>query len=93
MEAHDMGRFYKLLPKLGVQLEGFSRRGLEPHSPQQITTYLTELGSNPYKVTDATIEQGLPQLPSDYTLDMAPHDAEILHELSRMKHSAQEKTK
>ena len=88
MEVHDVGKFYKLLPKLGVQLEGFSRRGLEPHSLQQITTYLTELGSNPPIVTDATIEQGLPQLPSDYTLDMAPHDAEILHELSRMKNSA-----
>ena len=69
MEVHDMVRFYKLLPKLGVQLEGFSRRGLEPHSLQQIATYLTELGSNPCRVTDATIEQGLPQLPSDYTLD------------------------
>ena len=80
--------FYKLLPKLGVQLEGFSRRGLEPHSLQQITTYLTELGSNPPIVTDATIEQGLPQLPCDCTLDTAPHDAEILHELNRMKHSA-----
>ena len=88
MEVHDVGKFYKLLPKLGVQLEGFSRQGLEPHSLQQITSYLTELGSNPPIVTDATIEQGLPQLPSDYTLDMAPHDAEILHELSRMKNSA-----
>ena len=88
MESHDMGKFYKILPKLGVQLDGFSRRGLEPHSLQQITTYLTELGSNPYKVTDATIEQGLPQLPSDDTLGMVPQDAEILHELSRMKNSA-----
>ena len=88
MEAHDVGKFYKLLSKLGIQLEGFSRRGLEPHSLQQITTYLTELGSNPHMVTDATIEQGLPQLPYDYTLDTAPHDAEILHELNRMKHSA-----
>ena len=66
----------------------FSRRGLEPHSLQQITTYLTQLGSNPPIVTDATIEEGLPQLPSDHTLDMVPHDAEILHELSRMKNSA-----
>ena len=34
------------------------------------------------------LNKGLPQLPCDYTLDTAPHDAEILHELNRMKHSA-----
>ena len=88
MEVHDVGRFYKLLSKLGVQLEGFSRRGLEFYSLQELTTCLTVLGSNPHIVTDATIEQGLPHYPCDHTLDMAPHDAEILHELNRMKHSA-----
>ena len=61
-----------------------------PGAPQFATNHDLphRAGQQPPIVTDATIEQGLPQLPCDRTLDTAPHDAEILHELNRMKHSA-----
>ena len=57
------------------------------HRSQQISSYHTELGSNPPIVADATFEQSLPQLPGDCTPDKSPH-AEIFQELSRTKKSA-----
>ena len=58
LAKHDLFLFYKQLKRLGVHIFGKTRAGEERHTLDEVTDFLTDLGSNPAAVEETTIMAG-----------------------------------
>ena len=60
--THDTGKFFRLLPKLGIQTFGESNVGVEHHTLEEMRAYSVKIGEEPYPVSEETMTRGLPRM-------------------------------
>lgn len=88
LDSHDMGTFYKLLPKLGIHLYGKTPQGRSEHTLDTIADYLEDRGKDHMELKESTGERGLDPIEEDATLNEVPTYSEIRYEIANMHDSA-----
>lgn len=88
IEMHDLGRFYKILPQLGVNMFGKSRVGEEPFTLEEIREHMKKIASDGLTVTEEVLQRLPPPRPTDSRLAVTPERKEVVKTLGTMRESA-----
>eukprot|EP00959_Pyramimonas_sp_CCMP1952_P312181 6533745-Pyramimonas_sp.AAC.1 len=83
-----MGRFYAALRELGVNLQEYSQRGRQDHTPEALRAHYSKLGAEPNTVDQSTLDRLPPPRPTCEALGDTPTTAEVLAQMKKMKNSA-----
>ena len=83
MSIHDLGRFFQLLPKLGVHVHGKSQEGREYFTLDAARAHFQSTMADPVPVEPDLITH-LPEIPTVPTLGDLPNNQEIAEALSSL---------
>ena len=87
LRIHDLGRFYNLLPKLGIHVQGKSQAGRELFTLDAARTHFQSTMASPLPVEDDLISQ-LPSRPTAEWLGTVPSRQETEDALTQLRESA-----
>ena len=87
MRLQDTGRFYQLLRKLGVNIQGKTHTGHNPFGLEETTQFVEQVGNEHYE-PPANLQQLLPpQYDIAWEYGLPPDEREVIHALHKMKDS------
>lgn len=87
MRLNDMGRFYKLLRSLGINMAGKSYEGHTPFGLEDITSFVEKVGNETFNMPQ-DLDSLLPEpSPVAWEFNGPPEETEVLMALSKMKDS------
>lgn len=87
LRIHDLGRFYNLLPKLGIHVQGKSQAGRELFTLDAARTHFQSTMASPLPVEEDLISQ-LPSRPTAEWLGTVPSRQETEDALTQLRESA-----